>query len=182
MTSDSVHDGPVLGAPVQIAYATDDVHAAALQWTSRGVGPFFVIEHIALTDVEIDGAPGSFDHSSAYGQWGSMMIELVQQHDPGSDPVVGTSGIHHIATFVDDFETSSERLTAAGYPRRLRATTSGGQAFGFHDARATTGHLIEIYEATDRLVGFYAMIRDAAAHWDGSDPVRTITSGVRHQR
>jgi hypothetical protein len=164
----------MFGKPVQIAYATDDVHAAAWQWAERGVGPFFVIEHIALTDVEIDGTPAAFDHSSAYGQWGSVMVELVQQHDPGHDPVVGTSGIHHIASFVDDFDTASAALSADGFPRRLKASTSGGQAFAFHDARSTMGHLLEIYERTDRLAAFYSMVRDASANWTGDNPVRRV--------
>ncbi|MCP4833915.1 MAG: hypothetical protein GY895_04055 [Phycisphaera sp.] len=164
----------MFGAPVQVAYSTDDVHAAALRWAARGIGPFFVIEHIALTNVEIDAKPSTFDHSSAYGQWGSVMVELVQQHDPGPDPVVGTSGIHHIASFVDDFDAASAELSADGFPRRLVATTSGGQAFAFHDARATMGHLLEIYERTDRLAAFYAMVRDASVNWTGDDPVRIL--------
>ncbi|MCH9837879.1 hypothetical protein K0U83_19615, partial [bacterium] len=60
------------------------------------------------------------------------------------------------------------------FPRRLVATTSGGQAFAFHDARATMGHLLEIYERTDRLAAFYAMVRDASVNWTGDDPVRIL--------
>jgi hypothetical protein len=164
----------MFGVPVQVAYATDDVHATARRWTERGIGPFFVIEHIALTDVEIDGATAAFDHSSAYGQWGPVMVELIQQHDPGPDPVVGTAGIHHVASFVDDFEVASAALAADGFPRRLKASTAGGQAFAFHDARPTLGHLLEIYERTDRLAGFYSMVRDASLAWTGNDPVRTL--------
>jgi catechol 2,3-dioxygenase-like lactoylglutathione lyase family enzyme len=133
-----------------------------------------VLQHIALTDVEIDGAPATFDHSSAYGQWGSVMVELIQQHDAGPDPVVGPSGIHHIASFVDDFDAASAALVAGGFPRRLQASTAGGQTFAFHDARPTMGHLIEIYERTDRLARFYAMVRDASLGWTGHDPVRVL--------
>lgn len=162
------------GPPVQIAYATDDVHTAARRWVGRGVGPFFVLEHIALTAVEIDGRAGTFDHSSAYAQWGPMMVELICQHDPGPDPVVPSSGIHHVASFVDDFDAAGDALIRDGFERRLLAHTSGGQAFAFHDARSTLGHLLEIYERTDRLAGFYDMVRDAAADWNGNDPIRTL--------
>jgi catechol 2,3-dioxygenase-like lactoylglutathione lyase family enzyme len=164
----------MFGAPVQVAYATDDVHTAAHRWARRGIGPFFVIEHIALSDVEIDEAPATFDHSSAYGQWGGIMVELIQQHDPGPDPVVGTTGIHHVASFVDDFAAANAALTADGFACRLRAATSGGQAFAFHDARPTMGHLLEIYERTERLAGFYAMVREASVGWTGDDPVRVL--------
>ena len=163
----------MIGAPVQVAYATDDVHAAARWWVDRGVGPFFVLEHITLTDVEIDGSPATFDHSSAYAQWGSIMVELIHQHDPGPDPVVGSTGIHHVASFVDDFDAARAGLANDGFPCRLMARTAGGQAFAFHDARPTMGHLLEIYERTERLAAFYAMVRDAADGWTGNEPVRT---------
>ncbi len=52
-----------------------------------GAGPFFVRQHIALLDVVIRGRPGTFDHSSAYGQWGHVMVELVEDHGDGPSPV-----------------------------------------------------------------------------------------------
>jgi hypothetical protein len=163
-----------LGAPVQVAYATDDVHAAARRWVQHGVGPFFVLEHIALADVEIDGTPATFDHSSAYAQWGPVMVELICEHDPGPDPVVGTSGIHHVASFVEDLDAAGDRLVADGFSRRLLAHTVGGQGFAFHDARPTLGHLLEIYERTSGLARFYSMVHDAAVEWDGSGPIRVL--------
>ncbi|MGA9275922.1 VOC family protein [Ilumatobacter sp.] len=163
-----------IGAPVQIAYATDDVHAAARRWVQHGVGPFFVLEHIALADAEVDGIPSEFDHSSAYGQWGPVMVELICQHGAGPDPVVGTSGVHHVASFVDDLDTASAQLSADGFERRLFAHTAGGQGFAFHDARSTLGHLLEIYEQTAGLTRFYSMVRDAAVDWDGTDPIRVL--------
>ena len=68
---------PVLGPPVQLAYAVDDVFGAAELWAERfGAGPFFVAQHIPVTDVIYRGQPGVFDHSSAYGQWGELMVEI----------------------------------------------------------------------------------------------------------
>ena len=83
----------LLGPPVQIAYAVTDVREAATRWVSeRGVGPFFVIEHIAVTDVLYRGAPAVFDHSSAYGQWGGLMVELVCDHTVGPSPIADGVG------------------------------------------------------------------------------------------
>lgn len=149
------------GAPVQIAYAVDDVDAAALLWRERfGAGPFVIRRHIELESVRVHGQPGSFDHSSAYGQWGDVMVELVQQHTPA----VGASmGLHHCAYFVDDVGTAQQSLEAAGYPEALWARVLGSPtAFAFHDARESLGHFIEIYEATPRLREFYAHIRSIA--------------------
>jgi hypothetical protein len=143
---------------VQIAYCVADVEEAAVMWQSQfGAGPFVIRRHIELENVRIAGAPGTFDHSSAYGQWGEIMVELVQQHTP----VIGAPmGIHHCAYFVDDLETAQLTLVDAGFPELLWAQVAGSStAFAYHDAHPTLGHLIEVYVGTPRLREFYAHIR-----------------------
>ena len=164
----------MLDGPVQLAYAVADVRRAATDWAARGVGPFFVLEHIALREVRVRGVTGSFDHSSAYSWWGSVMVELICQHDGGADPIVPTAGLHHVAFFVDDVDDAADRLVAQGHDEVLHAETTAGTPFAFHDARPTLGHLIEIYEPTNRLRGFYDMVRSAAADWDGTHPIRPL--------
>ena len=164
----------MFGGPVQIAYAVDDVTEAADRWAARGVGPFFVREHIEVTKVRVRGAGASFDHSSAYAQWGDLMIELIHQHDGGPDPVVGRRGIHHVAHFVDDFAAAAARLAATGHAEVLYAETTTGMPFAFHDALDERGHLIEIYERTAPLARFYDMVREASVGWSGVDPVRRL--------
>jgi catechol 2,3-dioxygenase-like lactoylglutathione lyase family enzyme len=171
----------VLGPPVQLAYAVADVDAAALLWSSvHRAGPFFVSRHIAVCDVRYRGQPGSFDHSSAYGQWGSVMVELVQDHTIGPSPIAdvvapGGSGMHHLAFFVDALEAASAALVARGWPEALFARTASGQCFAFHDATNDLGHMVEIYEGSPRLRDFYSMVADAAVGWDGSEPVRELS-------
>ena len=164
----------VLGGPVQIAYAVDDVTAAARTWVGLGVGPFFLRQHIDVTNARVRGHDGVFDHSSAFAQWGDVMVELIQQHDGGADPIVGSSGVHHMAHFVDDFARASAELSDSGRPEVLYAETSTGMPFAFHDSPDGRGHLIEIYERTSPLNRFYELVRTAATDWDGSDPIRRI--------
>ena len=165
-----------LGRIVQVAYAVDDVEAAARQFARRiRAGPFFVRRHIELAVASHRGAPATFDHSSAYGQWGAVQVELVHVHvaEPAAlADVVLSSGVHHVAWFVADVEAEQSRLEALGWPEVLNAETAGGLRFAFHDARAELGHLVEIYEPAERLVGFYAAVAAAAAGWDGADPIR----------
>lgn len=162
-----------LGAPVQIAYAVADVRVAATRWmTTTGAGPFFVLDHIALAEARVEGAVGRFDHSSAYGQWGAVMIELVQEHTP---PIVAPgSGVHHLAFMVESLPVAMGWCVGIGWSEALWATTAGGQEFAFMDARADLGHLVEVYEPTERLGDFYQMVADAAAEWDGTDPIRPL--------
>jgi hypothetical protein len=164
----------VLGGPVQIAYAVDDVVSAAATWVERGIGPFFVRQHIEVVNARLRGRPGVFDHSSAFAQWGEVMIELIHQHDGGIDPIVGSSGIHHVAHFIDDFSAASTMLRDSGRPEVLYGETSTGMPFAFHDGLDERGHLIEIYERTPALARFYDMLRAAATNWDGSDPIRRL--------
>jgi catechol 2,3-dioxygenase-like lactoylglutathione lyase family enzyme len=160
----------ILGPPVQVAYAVADVRQAADFWANVfGAGPFVIVEHIALENVRYRNAPGSFDHSSAYGQWGELMVELVCDHNSalGPSPVAdvvgpGGAGLHHMAYFVEEFETAQQYLQTLGFNELLSAQTSSGQSFAFHDARNVLGHLIEIYEPTKRLLEFYAHIASTA--------------------
>lgn len=163
---------------MQIAYAVRDVVDAARRFAeSTGAGPFFVNPHIAVSSARIHGLPATFDHSSAYGQWGDVMVELVEEHSP---PIVEPgSGIHHLAFLVDDLAKAVESCARLGWPEALWAETAGGLAFAFCDARHDLGHLVELYHPAERLVAFYAMVATASVNWDGTDPVRPV-GHVRH--
>ena len=164
--------GSPLHQPVQIAYAVTDVATAAARFAATtGAGPFFVVEHIALDAARVCGVDGTFDHSSAYGHWGTVMVELVEEHS--RPPIVAAPGLHHLAFMVDDLGAAVEWCTAKGWEEALFARTTRGQEFAFCDARHDLGHLIEMYEPSARLLAFYALVAAAADGWDGIDPVRT---------
>jgi catechol 2,3-dioxygenase-like lactoylglutathione lyase family enzyme len=170
----------LLGPPVQIAYAVPDVGSAARSWAEHvGAGPFFIREHIALTDVMVRGRPGTFDHSSAYGQWGPVMVELVEDHGDGPSPVRDMFprdgwGLHHLAFFVDNVDAAVEDLVTQGHDLAMRARTASGLVFCFVDTRRTLGHMVELYEPKPGLRAFYSMVRSASEGWDGVDPVRML--------
>lgn len=169
--------GLELGRIVQIAYAVDDVRAAARQFADRvGAGPFFVRHHDLPRHVDHRGTAGRFDHSSAYGQWGEVQVELVQVHDAAPDTlatiVQRTSGIHHVATFVASIDEEQRRLEDLGWPAVMTAQTASGMRYAFHDAREQLGHLLEVYEPSPGVLRLYATVADAAHGWTGDDPVR----------
>ena len=166
----------------QIAYFVADLHAAAAGHTrSFGSGPFFVFEHVPLTHSEHRGVARPFDHSSAYGQWGDVMVELVVQHN--ADPSAfhdmyphgsGRFGIHHTALFVDDLSAAIAGFADQGLALAQYATNATGTDFAFIDAVERYGHMIELYEPTPTLTGFYAMVAGASEDWDGGDPIRKL--------
>ena len=164
---------------MQIAYAVPDVDAAAQRCATQfGAGPFFVRRHIAVTDVVYRGVPGVFDHSSAYGQWGAVMVELVQDH--GTAPSImreryapHESGLHHLAFIVPDLDAATAQLATLGFELAMSARATSTR-FHFVDAVATFGHMIELYERADRLLVFYEFVRQASDGWAGDDPVREL--------
>lgn len=168
----------------QIAYFVADVRKAAMAHHQiYGSGPFLVLDHIELSRSEHRGVSRPLDHSSAYGQWGTIMVEFVQQHN--EDPSAyhdlyprGTNrfGLHHLAIFVDDLEEAIAGYESAGAALAQDACTTNGTRFAFVDTSATLGHMIELYEPAASLTGFYDHVSAAAHGWDGTDPVRTLNS------
>ena len=164
----------------QIAYVANDVRAAALaHHRAFGSGPYFVADHIPLRTCLHRGRPAPLDHSSAYGQWGALMIEFVQQNNDGPSALrdlhaPGEEGFHHVALFVDDLGAARRDFAAQGFAEALYAEMNDGFAFAMFDTAARYGHMIELYEGAPVLTGFYDMVRDAARGWDGSEPLRDI--------
>ena len=166
----------------QVAYFVSDIRTAAAEHSRRfGSGPFFVIDHVALSRSEHRGVPRALDHSSAYGQWGDVMIEFAMQHNP--DPSAfhdlyprgsGRFGLHHAALFVDDLPRAITDFARDGMRLAQYAETATGTAFAFIDAHDRYGHMIELYEPSPGLAGFYAMVAKGAAKWDGDDPIREL--------
>ncbi|HET8612933.1 MAG TPA: VOC family protein [Sphingomonas sp.] len=167
----------------QIAYYVPDVRAAAARHSALfGSGPYFVAEHIPLRRVLHRGREAALDHSSAYGQWGGVMIEFVQQNDPG--PSVfrdmfadGEEGLHHVALIVDDLAAARDRFGREGLEVALHAEMMDGFTFLMIDAVSRYGHMIELYEGVPALTGFYDMVREASLDFGGRDPIRDISFG-----
>ena len=165
---------------VQVAYFVSDARAAAERMARTfGAGPFFVADRIELAWGEHRGRPQDFLHSSAYGQWGDVMMELVQQDREGPSPfrdmyAPGEEGIHHVATLVDSLAETYDHYKDRGFAIAARAETLTGTEFAFVDTVPVLGHMVEIYERSDALLGFYAFVREASRGWDGTDPVRSV--------
>jgi len=169
----------------QVAYFVADVRAAAIQHSAAfGSGPFFVMEHVPLDSVVHRGKPALFDHTAAFGQWGDVMLEFVQQHNPGPSILhdlypesSGRFGLHHVACMVENLEQSVAHFTAAGCPEVFRARIAALDIAGVMvDTVASYGHFVELYPAVPAMQGFYAMVAGAAREFDGRDPVRPAPS------
>ena len=164
----------------QVAYFVDDIENQARKMAATfGAGPFYIVRDIKLAWGEHRGKSCPFVHSSAYGQWGDIMLELVQQDSDGPSPFrdlypPGKTGLHHVATIVENLPEAYQYFAQHNIHLATRAMTQTGTEFSFLDATDTLGHFIEVYESSDALLSFYDKIRNASHHWNGNEPVRTI--------
>lgn len=166
--------------PVQIAYHVPDPVAAAERFARDfGWGPFYLMEHIPLARALYRGVPTAFDHTSAYGQAGDLMIELITQHNEAPSALRDMyaeheTGIHHVACFVPDLRLALDAFRKRRVAVALDATTTTGVDFAMLDVVAEQGHMLELYEPGPDLLKFYAFVRRAAQDWDGSRPLRRL--------
>lgn len=177
--------GKMIPDPVrQIAYFVENVREAALTHHRQfGSGPYYFANNIPL-DISLHrGIERPLDHSSAYGQWGSMMIEFVQQNNSGPSAFhdmfpenSGQSGLHHLAIIVDDIDKTISQYNQSGFDTALYAETKTGLPFAMMDMVDPLGHMLELYPASPELLGFYRMVSDAAIDFDGTDPIRELSS------
>ena len=105
-----------------------------------------------------------------------MQVELVEVHsaEPASlaEIVQRTSGIHHVATFVESIDDEQRRLVELGWPPVMTAETASGLRYAFHDATDAARPPARGLRAVAGRTPLYAMVADAAAGWNGDDPVR----------
>lgn len=166
--------------PVQVAYHVPDPASAAEQFARRfGWGPFFLMEHIPLERSVHRGQPAPFDHTSAYGQAGEVMVELITQHNAGPSALRDMyapheTGLHHVAYFVPDLVAAVDDFRARGAAIALEARTTTGVGFAMIDQVELLGHMLEFYEPGADLLRFYAHVRRSAEGWDGSRPLRRL--------
>lgn len=161
-----------------IGYVVDDIEAAATRLARTvGAGPFLFIPHVPLHEVTYRDEPGRYDHSTAFGQWGPVIVELSQIHEAEPDGLrqFFSAGRHptigHVGWLVDDLEGESTRLTEAGLPL-VHTGRSGPVAANWHDGSAVVGHPVEVLRRVPESLGLYRAVAEAALAWDGRDPLR----------
>jgi len=169
-----------LGQVMQLAYVPANFDAALAFWTqTMGAGPFFALDHVQLDDVKVDGVPAQIDFSMVLGYWGDIQIELIRQHNEAPSIYKtwrdeGREGLHHVCILVDDMAEARRVCAAAGAKVRQEGKVAGGGEVIYVDTGGGPGTMVEILRPAPGGAQFFAMMRDAARDWDGSEPVRRL--------
>ena len=164
---------------IQIAYAVKDVRKSAYLWSKKfNIGPFYINEHIKISNTLVNKKKSEFDHSSAYGWRENTMIELICDHQVQDIPKKSNlNGIHHIAWIAPDFEKEKEILNKKGCKEVLSANVGqrNGMKFAWFYPGDEINHFYEIYEKSDNIDNFYSFLYEQSKSWKGENPIRNIS-------
>jgi methylmalonyl-CoA/ethylmalonyl-CoA epimerase len=173
----------LLGPVMQLGFVVPDLEQAAQHWASLGVGPFFALEHITFAECSFRGKPLQIDMSVAVAQWGEVQVELIKQYDDTPSIYTTTEcskrgGLQHFGIMTDSVASSLERLAKQGIEPVQQGSTGNGIRFAYVDTDAQPGSypgcMIELIERGPAIEGFFKLVRDAAARWDGREPFRRL--------
>ncbi|HYB40720.1 MAG TPA: VOC family protein [Candidatus Methylomirabilis sp.] len=162
-----------------LGYVVDDLHRDVPRFAAAtGAGPFYAMEHIPFDEITYCGEPAVYDHSSAFGAWGPLIVELTQVHDaqPAGlrDSLASPGGgVGHVAWLADSLEDEVARLQRAGIIP-FHAGRTGPASAVWLDGGELFGHPIEVLGRRDELLRFYSMVREASVGWGGTDPLRIM--------
>ena len=172
---------PFPGPVRQLGYVVRDFDRALQGWIAAGVGPWFVIRGLRQHG-SYRGAPCDVTLSIGLANIGDMQIEVIAQED-GAPSIYaeflggGDGGFHQLAWWVDDYDAALRSAGAAGWPVVWSGGEEGGVRFAYIEPAEPAAGAAAIYEITERsdmFDGMAAMVRGAAADWDGADPIRVF--------
>ena len=162
----------------QLGYVVPDIEAAMDYWSRvLGVGPFFYAERVPVVNFTYRGAPSSPVTSVALANSGPVQVELIQQRNDAPtmyrDFVQAKgSGLQHVAYWTQNFDADMARLTARGFKVGMGGEVGARGRFVYFETEYHPGAVIELSEVEGPKGKMFDLIRNAAAGWDGSDPVR----------
>ena len=165
----------------QVAYLVKDLEQAMQHWTAvLGIGPFFYVEKMTAHGSTYLGQPSAPQLSIGMAQSGPVQIELIQQHNDAPSQFIdyvktGFEGQHHIAFWTNQFDADMARYLKEGFEVLSTANTAPNRN-AFLTACGHAGTLIEISEISGSKGSYFEKIARIAAAWDGTNPVRKVTS------
>ena len=162
----------------QNGYVVRDIDAALTHWTEvLGVGPFFYFDRVPVEDFRYRGEAQDLEVSIALANSGPIQIELIQQRNDAPSMyrdflAAGHEGLQHVAYWTPTFDADLERLTGEGYTAGQSGRIGKNGRFVYFETQAHPGTVVELSETNGPKGRFFETIAEAAARWDGSDPVR----------
>lgn len=163
----------------QVAYIVPDIEAAMAHWADvMGVGPWYYNPHVPIRNYHYRGEHYEPHNSVALANAGGLQIELLQPRNDVPSMYrdftrAGHRGVQHVAYWSEHFDADLARAEAAGFVVCMGGEVGdNGRFVYFEDRSGLPGTTIELSEVAGPKGRLFRLIREAAAGWDGHDPVR----------
>jgi Glyoxalase/Bleomycin resistance protein/Dioxygenase superfamily len=168
------------GKIAQIGYVVTDIHASMNEWVRHGVGPWFYIDDVVTDYFKYRGSDSDMKMSVAIANSGNVQLELIQPRNDAPSVYKDfldsdRQGAQHIAYWSTDFQGLYDAALDAGYTVAQEGSIGGEQGrFAYLDTEFDQGTMIEISDISGPKGQMFAYVRDVAADWDGTDPIRVL--------
>ena len=169
------------GAVTQNGYVVRDIRAAMDHWINvMGVGPWYYIERVKTDYFRHRGKDSAPELAIALANSGDLQIELIQQRNDAPSMYLeflraGHEGLQHMSYWTKDYQALYDRALNLGYKVGQEGQIGGELGrFAYFDTQAHPGTVIEISDISGPKGRFFDRIREAAANWDGTNPIREI--------
>lgn len=162
----------------QLGYVVTDIHAAMRHWSEvLQVGPWFLAERIPVEQFQYKGQAASIEVSVALANSGPLQVELIQQRNDAPSVyrdflAAGRTGLQHIAYWTKTFDADLARAKAHGMTVVMGGQVGTNGRYVYFTEEAHPGSMVELSEIAGPKGAMFRLIREAAASWDGKEPVR----------
>ncbi|WP_158747833.1 VOC family protein [Acidisphaera sp. L21] len=162
----------------QLGYVVPDIEAAMAYWSGTlGVGPFFYNPRVPIVNYRYRGQNYEPHNSVALANSGDVQVELIQPRNDVPSMYrdflrAGRTGLQHVACWTENYEADLARLTAQGLDPVMSGEVGARGRFVYFDTEYHPGAVVELSEVEGPKGTMFRLIREAAANWDGSEPVR----------
>jgi methylmalonyl-CoA/ethylmalonyl-CoA epimerase len=173
-----------IGPVMQMSYVPADFDSAIAHWTTNmGVGPFFLIEKVQLANTRFLGQPSDAVFTVALSYWGDMQIELIRPENNApfifhGEYLPPDGALHHVSLMTDDMDKALAVAGACGATLLVEGDVGPESKAVYLDSGRGPGGIVEITCFAEEHLAFFAMVRQACADWDGTDPVRPLETTI----
>ena len=170
----------LFGTIHQIGYVVRDVKASMDQWVRLGVGPWFYIDNVVTDYFRYRGEDSAMSMSVAIANLGDIQLELIQPTNDAPSMYrdfleSGREGAQHVAYWTTNYQDLYDQAIADGYTVAQEGSIGGELGrFAYLDTEFDQGTVIEISDISGPKGQIFAYVRDAAANWDGTEPIRVL--------
>ncbi|MEU6195210.1 zinc-binding dehydrogenase [Streptomyces sp. NPDC047061] len=174
----------MFGSIAQIGYVVRDIRASMENFTRAGIGPWFHLRGVRPGDFTYQGKPSDLVMDVAVANSGDIQIELITPVNDAPSMyrdflAAGHEGVQHLAYWSENYQELYDRARAAGFTVGQEGRLGGADGrFAYLQTEHHPGTVIEISDTGGAKKVVFDLIRLAAAHWDGTQPIQEIDASL----